>query len=97
MADYHGSCQNSIFNCGKLQISDGKVTKTAPTGENYKEVVEGYSVFDKEVYIPGDFVLTNEYILKEKDFEPQKLEGMEKIHFGKLDPGEFRIYELKRI
>ena len=74
-----------------------KVTKTAPTGENYKEVVEGYSVFDKEVYIPGDFVLTNEYILKEKDFEPQKLEGMEKIHFGKLDPGEFRIYELKRI
>jgi len=74
-----------------------KVTKTAATGENYKEVVEGYSVFDKEVYIPGDYILTNEYLLKEKDFEPQKLEGMDKIHFDKLDPGDFRIYELKRI
>ena len=73
-----------------------KVTKTAPTGENYKEVVEGYSVYDKEVYIPGDYVLTNEYHLKDKDFEPQKLEGMDKIHFDKLDPGDFRIYELKR-
>lgn len=74
-----------------------KVTKTAATGENYKEVVEGYPVFDKEVYIPGDYILTNEYILKEKDFEPQKLEGMDKIHFDKLEPGDFRIYELKRV
>ena len=73
-----------------------KVTKTAPTGENYKEVVEGYPVYDKVVYIPGDYVLTNEYILKDKDFEPQKLEGMDKIHFDKLEPSDFRIYELKR-
>ena len=73
-----------------------KIMKTAATGENYKEVVEGYSVFDKEIYIPSDYDIVNEYILKEKDFEPQPMEKMEKIHFDKLDPSEYRIYELKR-
>ncbi|MBQ8460054.1 hypothetical protein IJ541_08135 [bacterium] len=73
-----------------------KVTKTAATGENYREIVEGYPVFDKEIFVPADYILTNEYILKEKDYQPQKMEDMESIHFDKLEPGEFRIYELTR-
>ena len=73
-----------------------KVTKTAPTGENYREIICGYAVFDKEICIPGDYNLVNEYVLKEKDFEPQKIDNMDKIHFHKLEPGEFRIYELRR-
>ena len=73
-----------------------KITKTAATGEQYKEVVQGYSVFDKEVYIPSDYKIVKEYLLKEKDYEPVALEGLDKIHFDKLDPSEFRIYELLR-
>ncbi len=73
-----------------------KVTKTAATGENYREIVEGYAVFDKEICIPGDYNLINEYVLKEKDFEAQKTDNMDRIHFEKLEPGEFRIYELCR-
>lgn len=73
-----------------------KVTKTAATGENYREIVEGYAVFDKEIYIPSDYNLANEYVLKDKDYEPQKLENSDSIHFDKLEPGEFRIYELER-
>ena len=73
-----------------------KVTKTAATGENYREIVEGCAVFDKEICIPGDYKLTNEYVMKEKDFEPQKIDDMESIHFDKLEPSEFRIYELNR-
>lgn len=39
-----------------------KVMKTAATGESYKELVEGYPVFDKEIYIPSDYDLkTNTY------------------------------------
>ena len=34
-----------------------KVTKTAATGESYKEIVEGYTIFDKEIPIPGDYTL----------------------------------------
>lgn len=73
-----------------------KVTKTAATGEDYREIVEGYPVFDKEIYIPGDYKLVKEYIIGEKDFEPHGIENMESIHFDKLEPGDFRVYELKR-
>ena len=73
-----------------------KVMKTAATGESYKELVEGYPVFDKEIYIPSDYDLKNEYVLKDKDYEPQPMENMDSIHFEKLDPSEFRIYELVR-
>ncbi len=73
-----------------------KVTKTVATGESYREIVEGYAVFDKEIYIPSDFTLKNEYIFKEKDFIKQEMEDSDSIHFDKLEPSEFRIYELSR-
>jgi hypothetical protein len=73
-----------------------KVTKTAPTGESYREIVEGYSIFDREIYIPSDYNLKSEYVLNEKDYEPQELENSDTIHFDKLEPSEFRIYELER-
>ena len=73
-----------------------KVCKTAPTGESYKEVVEGYAVFDKNIAIPGDYDLKSEYILGEKDYEASELENSDNIHLEKLEPAEFRIYELCR-
>ena len=73
-----------------------KVTKTAPTGESYKEIVEGFAIFDKEIYIPSDYDLKYEYVLKEKDYEPQTMESTDSIKFDKLEPGEFRIFELSR-
>ena len=73
-----------------------KVTKTAPTGECYREIVEGYTIFDKEIYIPSDYNLKNEYILEDKDYQPQEVENTDSIHFEKLEPGEFRIFELER-
>lgn len=73
-----------------------KVTKTAITGETYKEIVEGYAIFDKQIHIPGDYNLKNEYVLNEKDYTPQELENSDCLHFEKLEPGEFKIYELER-
>lgn len=73
-----------------------KVLKKAPTGEDYKEIVEGYAIFDKNIAIPTDYNLKYEYTLNEKDYEPQKLENSDNIHFDKLEPGEFRIFELER-
>ena len=46
-----------------------KITKTAATGESYKEITEGYTIFDKQIHIPGDYSLKNEYVLNEKDYE----------------------------
>ena len=73
-----------------------KVTKTAATGENYKEIVEGYAIFDKQIHIPGDYNLKSEYVLNEKDYEPQTVENADTLHFEKLEPSEFKIFELER-
>lgn len=73
-----------------------KVTKTAATGENYKEIVEGYAIFDKQIHIPGDYNLKSEYVLNEKDYEPQTIENTDTLHFEKLEPSEFKIFELER-
>lgn len=73
-----------------------KVTKTAATGENYKEIVEGYAIFDKQIHIPGDYNLKSEYVLNEKDYEPQTVENTDTLHFEKLEPSEFMIFELER-
>ena len=73
-----------------------KVTKTAATGEDYREIVEGYPVYDKEIFIPADYTLKKEYIIGEKDFEGHDMEDMDSIHFDKLEPSEFRVYELQR-
>lgn len=73
-----------------------KVTKTAATGENYKEIVEGYAIFDKQIHIPGDYNLKSEYVLNERDYEPQTVENTDTLHFEKLEPSEFKIFELER-
>ena len=62
----------------------------------YKEIVEGYAVFDKNIAIPGDYNLKYELVLKDKDYEHQDFENSDNIHFEKLEPGEFRIFELER-
>ena len=73
-----------------------KVVKTAPTGESYREIVEGYAIFDKNIAIPCDYDLKYELVLKEKDYEKEEYENSDNIHFEKLEPGEFRIFELER-
>lgn len=73
-----------------------KVTRTAATGENYKEIVEGYAIFDKQIHIPGDYNLKSEYVLGEKDYKAQEVENTDTLHFEKLEPSEFKIFELER-
>ena len=57
-----------------------KVTKTAITGETYKEIVEGYAIFDKQIHIPGDYNLKYEIVRNEKDYEQQEIENLETLH-----------------
>ena len=89
------------FNTAYLVVSNykspiEKVVKTSPTGDSYKEIVEGFAVFDKNIAIPGDYNLKYELILKDKDYEKEEFENSDNIHFKKLEPGEFRIFELER-
>lgn len=73
-----------------------KVCKTAPTGESYKEFVDGYAVFDKNIAVPSDYILKSEYIMGEKNYESKEIENSDNIHIDKLEPAEFKIFELVR-
>ena len=64
--------------------------------KSYKEIVEGYAIFDKQIHIPGDYNLKSEYVLNEKDYEPQTVENTDTLHFEKLEPSEFKIFKLER-
>ena len=55
-----------------------------------------YTIFDKEIPIPGDYTLKYEYSLNEKDYEPREIEHTDRLHFEKIEPSEFRIFELER-
>ena len=79
------------------QISEPEQKFKYPSvSENYKEIVEGYAIFDKQIHIPGDYNLKSEYVLNEKDYEPQTVENTDTLHFEKLEPSEFKIFELER-
>ena len=43
-----------------------------------------------------DYDLKYELVLKEKDYEKEEYENSDNIHFEKLEPGEFRIFELEK-
>jgi len=73
-----------------------KVVKTAPTGETYKEIIEGYAVFDRKIAIPGDYNLKCEYIIENKDYKAKSIENTDILEFDKLEPSQFRIFELQR-
>ena len=73
-----------------------KMVKIAATGEEYREVVEGYPVFDREIYIPGDYSLTSEIAFVDGNMVSQNIESADRLFFDKLAPAEFRIFELNK-
>lgn len=74
-----------------------KVSKSDDNGCCYSEITEGEPIFDKEIQLPGDYTIEKEYIFKENEFVPVNLSKMNSsLSFDKLEPGEFKIYELTK-
>ena len=74
-----------------------KVNVTSEDGDTYRDWVDGNPVYDKRVYLPGDYKLIGEYVLSDDKFDFVKIDDIsESIHFGELKPSEYRIYELSK-
>lgn len=72
-----------------------KVCKTDENGCAYHEWVEGETIGDKTVYLPGDYTIVGEIVLKEDKFERVACEDCgHEIQIKELKNGEFRIFEL---
>ena len=74
-----------------------KVTKTDENGNNYSEIVEGKTIYNKQIQLPGDYQIEEEFVFNNKEFEPQPVNfENSKLSFEKLEPAEFKIYKLTR-
>jgi chromosome partitioning protein len=68
---------------------------TIQTKYDNLSVIPAHTTLARAEYELGD-IENGEYVMKEKDFGAQPIENMDHIHFDKLEPSEFRIYELVR-
>jgi len=74
-----------------------KVTKTDENGKSYADITEGNSVEDKTIQLPGEFKITAEYTLKENDFVRKKIKNNDgTLKIDKLEPGEFRVFGIRK-
>lgn len=74
-----------------------KVTMCDENNNNYSETLHCEPVYDKTINLPLDCSITKEYYIDNNEFVSVPFDGeSSKLHFDKLEPGEFRVYEVLR-
>lgn len=74
-----------------------KTNVTNDHGESYRDWVDGNIVYDKKVYLPGDYRMIGEYKLSDTKFDFVEITDIsEYIHFGEIKPSEYKIFELSK-
>jgi hypothetical protein len=64
---------------------------------SYSEILHAQPVFDKTINLPSDFTITKEFYIDGDEFVSVPFDTeTSTLHFDKLEPSEFRVYELKR-
>ena len=85
-----------------LVVSNHKYTTELVTmfdenNRSYSEVMHGNAVFDKTINLPSDYSIQKEYYIDGDEFVSTAFDTeTSSLHFDKLEPSEFRLYELKR-
>ncbi len=74
-----------------------KISKTDDNGNCYHDIAKGETIENKTLNLPGEFKITAEYILEESDFVRKKIKNNESsIKIEKLEPGEFRVFGIRK-
>lgn len=74
-----------------------RVTMFDENNESYSGILDGKPVFDKTINLPSDFSITREFYIDDDKFVSTPFDTeTSSLHFDKLEPSEFRVYELKR-
>ena len=94
--------KESLLIVANYQAPTEKVTETQEDGFSNTYIKEGSKVFDKTVQMPCDYSIVSEYVYKDGDTGEGKFEEVifEKpetsMHFGELNPSEFKIFKIKK-
>lgn len=63
---------------------------------NENKIKNGETIYDKTVNLPADYKILKEYYIDGDEFVSTQLDSeTATLHFDKLEPSEFRLYELK--
>ena len=74
------------------------VTMFDENNKSYSEVMNGKAVLDKTINLPSDFTIQKEHYIENGKFASEPFDKeTSTLHFDKLEPSEFRVYELKRV
>lgn len=66
-------------------------------GHFHSKIIEGYEVSDKCISLPGDYSITSEFVFDGENFVEEKIENSKNsLNFENLQPGEFKIFLLKK-
>ena len=94
--------KEALLVVANYQAPTEKVTETQEDGFSNTYIKEGSKVYDKSVQMPCDYSIVSEYVYKdgeigEAEFEEVSFENPEtSLHFGELNPSEFKIYKIKK-
>ena len=73
------------------------VTMFDENNRSYSEIMNGNAVFDKTINLPSDYTIQKEHYIDGYEFVSAPFDKeTSTLHFDKLEPSEFRVYELKR-
>ena len=73
------------------------VTMFDENNNSYSEIMHGKAIFDKTINLPSDYTILKEHYIDDGEFTATAFDKeTSTLHFDKLEPSEFRIYELKR-
>ncbi len=79
------------------KYTNERVTMFDEYNNSYSEIMHNKPVFDKTINLPLDYTIQKELYIDEDKFISSSFDTeTSTLHFDKLEPSEFRVYELKR-
>lgn len=89
--------KNALLIVANYKAPTEKFNETDENGNLITVEKKGEDIFDKSITLPADYTVTCEHQFNGEDFEKQDCKVEDNtLHFDKLYPSQFKIFELQR-
>lgn len=89
--------KNALLIVANYKAPTEKFNETDENGNQITVEKQGEDIFDKSITLPADYTVTCEHQFNGEDFEKQDCKVEDNtLHFDKLYPSQFKIFELQR-
>lgn len=89
--------KNALLIVANYKAPTEKFNETDENGNQITVEKKGEDIFDKSITLPADYTVTCEHQFNGEDFEKQDCKVEDNtLHFDKLYPSQFKIFELQR-